>query len=98
MGSPAVPEQWPKPLSGTVLASTGPGCGQLLSIGGDLARSEDLAEVEDTVRVRPDDWPVFADTAYARRSDVQDDPDLLALVDPVDRLTLDLDNEPDTAE
>lgn len=67
-------------------------------IGGGLARSEDLAEVEDTVRVRPDDWPVFAETAYARRSDAQDDPDLLALVDPVDRLTLDLDTEPDGAE
>jgi hypothetical protein len=54
-------------------------------IGGDLARSEEFAEVEETVRVRPDDWPVFADTAYARRSEVAEDPDLRALVDPVDR-------------
>ena len=67
-------------------------------IGGDLARSEELVEVEDTVRVRPDDWPVFADTAYARRGDVHDDPDLRALVDPVDRLTLALDDAPDIAE
>lgn len=65
-------------------------------IGGDLARSEKLAEVEDTVRVRPDDWPVFADTAYARRAEVVDDADLRALVDPIDRFSLEPDDTSDT--
>lgn len=66
-------------------------------ISGDLARSEEFAEVEDTVRVRPDDWPVFADTAYARRTEVVDDPDLRALVDPVDRFSMDFHDAPDTS-
>ncbi len=57
-------------------------------IGGDLARSPTFAEVEATVRVRPDDWPVFADDAFARREDVLDDQGLRALVDPADRRLL----------
>lgn len=58
-------------------------------IDGDLARSNVFAEVEDTVRVRPDDWPVYADDAYALRSAARDDPALAALVDPADRDLLD---------
>jgi hypothetical protein len=58
-------------------------------IGGDLARSSTFVEVEETVRVRPDDWPVFADDAFARRDEARDDPGLRALVDPVDRPLLD---------
>ena len=58
-------------------------------IDGDLARSSEFAEVENTVRVRPDDWPVYADDAYALRRAAIDDPALAALVDPADRDLLD---------
>lgn len=58
-------------------------------VGGDLVRSLDLAEVEETVRVRPDDWPAFADVAYARRAEVRDDTYLRALVVPADRALVD---------
>lgn len=54
-------------------------------VNGDLARSQTFAEVEDTVRVRPDDWPVFADDAFALRTQASEDPVLRALVDPADR-------------
>jgi hypothetical protein len=63
-------------------------------ISGSLARSTDLAEVEDTVRVRPDDWPVFADDAFARLEEAREDPGLRALVDPADRPLL----EPDVVD
>lgn len=59
-------------------------------IDGDLVRSSTFAEVEETVRVRPDDWPVFADDAFARRRDVLEDPALRALVDPADRSLLEI--------
>lgn len=54
-------------------------------IGGDLARSPLFSEVEDTVRVRPDDWPVYAEDAFARRDVAREDLGLRALVDPADR-------------
>jgi hypothetical protein len=52
---------------------------------GDLARSNELVEVEETVRIRPDDWPPYADDAFARIEDVYRDPSLAVLVDPADR-------------
>jgi hypothetical protein len=38
--------------------------------------------------VTPDDWPVFADAAYAVRTEALDDPYLRALVEPLDRHVL----------
>jgi len=55
---------------------------------GDLARSNELVEVEKTVRIRPDDWPPYADDAFARITDVHSDRSLTALVDPADRYLL----------
>lgn len=52
---------------------------------GDLARSDELVEVEETVRIRPDDWPPYADDAFARIEEVNRDPSLTVLVDPADR-------------
>jgi hypothetical protein len=50
-----------------------------------LRRLPQLAEIADTVRIRPDDWPVYADDAYADRETVRRSPDLLEIVDPADR-------------
>jgi hypothetical protein len=61
----------------------------VLVINGDLVRSPDFAEVEQTVRVRPDDWPVYADDAYALRAEASEDQGLRALVEPPDRPLLD---------
>lgn len=57
----------------------------VLAIKGDLSRYREFNEIEATVRVRPDDWPPFADDAYALLSDVDLDSRLRALVDPADR-------------
>jgi hypothetical protein len=58
-------------------------------IAGDLRRVDRLVEVEETVRIRPDDWPPYADDAFALRSDAEEDPGLRALVQPADRFLLD---------
>ena len=45
-----------------------------------------VAEARDCVRLRPDDWPLFADSAWALRTDVQTDQTLLTAVeDPSER-------------
>lgn len=67
-------------------------------IGGDLARSSTFAEVEQTVRVRPDDWPPFADDAFALRDEARVDPGLRDLVDPADRPLLESAPMPDGSE
>jgi hypothetical protein len=59
-----------------------------------LARLSMPVEIEETVRVLPDDWPVFADDAFARIEDVRQDSQLRALVDPAQR---DLLSNPETA-
>ncbi|MEV8375207.1 hypothetical protein AB0P21_20910 [Kribbella sp. NPDC056861] len=51
----------------------------------DLARADGLVEVEQSVRVRPDDWPPYADDAFARIEDVTRHSTLMALVNPADR-------------
>jgi hypothetical protein len=60
----------------------------VIVLNGDLARDPELAEVDQTVRVRPDDWPVFADDAFALKKAATEDPTLLALVEPNDRALL----------
>ena len=57
-------------------------------ISADLSTADELVEVEETVRVRPDDWPPYADDAFARRVEAEEDPELRALVDPADRILL----------
>lgn len=50
--------------------------------------SDEIVEVDDAVRVTPDDWPAFADSAWAKLEDVQEDPGLAARVVPLDRSQL----------
>lgn len=61
----------------------------VIVINGDLERETEFFEVEATVRIRPDDWPVYADDAYALRSAAAADPALAALVDIADRDLID---------
>lgn len=61
----------------------------VIVLNGDLSRSHKFAEVEQTVRIRPDDWPVFADDAFALREQAVEDPTLRALVQPADQPLLD---------
>jgi hypothetical protein len=44
-----------------------------------------LAPAAECVRIRPDDWPLYADTAWAKIADCNRDARLSALVDPADR-------------
>ena len=60
----------------------------VIVINGAFQRSTEFAEVGTTVRVRPDDWPVFADDAFALLNDAAEDPRLRALVEPADRSLL----------
>lgn len=43
-------------------------------------RAERLASIESALRLRPDDWPVFADDAWAEREEVEGDPSLRGLL------------------
>jgi hypothetical protein len=61
----------------------------VIVLNGDLSRSREFVEVEQTVRIRPDDWPVFADDAFALRELAAEDPTLRALVQPADQNLLD---------
>ena len=58
-------------------------------INASLERTSFLCEIGDVVRVRPDDWPVFAEDAYAALEDVKADPALQSIVHPGDRGRLD---------
>jgi hypothetical protein len=44
-----------------------------------------LASAGECVRIRPDDWPLYADIAWAKTAECNRDPRLRALVDPSDR-------------
>ncbi|MGH9422192.1 MAG: hypothetical protein ACRD3J_19605, partial [Thermoanaerobaculia bacterium] len=44
-----------------------------------------LASAAECVRIRTDDWPLYADQAWAKISDCNRDARLQALVDPADR-------------
>ncbi|GAA1296061.1 hypothetical protein GCM10009610_00590 [Pseudonocardia xinjiangensis] len=58
-------------------------------IATDHRRRKEPAELEDVVRVRPDDWPPYADTAYADRRLAAEDPALGAMVEDDDRGLMD---------
>lgn len=53
--------------------------------GPDLERRPGFVEIGDTLRLRPDDWPPFADEAYAELAHVKAEPSLAAIVDVADR-------------
>jgi hypothetical protein len=42
-------------------------------------------DVADAVRVQPDDWPVYAEQAWAATEDARDEPRLAAAVIATDR-------------
>jgi hypothetical protein len=66
--------------------------------GADLEKKPNLSEISDAVRLRPDDWPPYADAAYGSREECATDPTLSALVDPADRyLLVDFDSEASNA-
>jgi hypothetical protein len=69
----------------------------VIVLNGDLERSTEFAEVDKTVRVRPDDWPVFADDAFALQDVAREDPTLRALVQPADRILLNSSNADDAS-
>lgn len=60
----------------------------VLVIDEDYRRTGQLVEVSNVVRVRPDDWPVFADDAFAEISLVLTSPTIRPLVEPVDEYLL----------
>lgn len=43
-------------------------------------RADRLAPVDSALRLRPDDWPVFADDAWAERAEIEGDPRLGGLL------------------
>lgn len=61
----------------------------VLVLDGDLRTKDVPVEISKVVRIRPDDWPAYADAAYALTIDVLDDEDLRRLVDPADRYLID---------
>jgi len=50
----------------------------------DLRRSDLVQELDDVLRVRPDDWPVYADPAYALVSEIHASDELRRITDPLD--------------
>ncbi len=58
--------------------------GSVMAIDGQLNPVGPVAR-ENAVRVRPDDWPAFAETGWMARKLVVEDRGLLDLVDPADR-------------
>ena len=51
-------------------------------IGENYSVKDQLAKASEVVEVVPDDWPPFADSAWALRSDVEADPALKAIAAP----------------
>lgn len=53
-------------------------------IGPDYLREVSPVELEETVRIRPDDWPLYADSPFAKLTTAREEPRLVALVDAAD--------------
>jgi hypothetical protein len=53
---------------------------EVVPVIGPSYRAERLAPIDCAVRIRPDDWPVFADDAWAERTEVGEDPRLRGLI------------------
>ncbi len=54
-------------------------------------RPRGITSPEDAVRLRPDYWPPFADAAWMRIDDVRSDPELGAMVEPLDDYRVEVD-------
>ena len=59
----------------------------VVCLDGDF-KVEGVGSPEIAVRVRPDHWPPFADPAWMDVETVSDDPELSAMVEPLDRYRL----------
>jgi CheY-like chemotaxis protein len=59
-------------------------------LSGELEPEDELVEADLTVRIRPDDWPPFADDAFARIDDARRIPELARIVEPTDRYLLEI--------
>jgi hypothetical protein len=53
---------------------------EVVPVVGPGYRAERLAPIHDAVRIRPDDWPVFADDAWAERKEASEDARLRGLI------------------
>jgi hypothetical protein len=60
----------------------------VLTLDENLVRERAPTARELAVRVRPDDWPPFAETGWMTRDLIADFPELRGIVDPVDRKLL----------
>jgi hypothetical protein len=57
----------------------------VVSVDSSFRPSPTLIDIADAVEVRPDDWPAYADQAWVKRSEAEDDSDLAAMVPQQDR-------------
>lgn len=55
-----------------------------------LKPKPDFEEVDSVLRINPDDWPPYADDAFASREDARELPELRRLVHPADRHLLEI--------
>ena len=60
----------------------------VIVLDAELRPRDEFVEVEDVVRVAPDDWPPYADDAFASRIEASQDPSLRRLVHSSDRALL----------
>jgi hypothetical protein len=58
----------------------------VVTLNKDLSIKDEFCGIDDAVRVRPEWWPAYADSAWMRRDDAVD---VLPLVEPSDRPSLD---------
>jgi len=68
------------------------GDGDMVPVIDETYRARGTASIETAVRVRPDDWPVFADDAWAERAEVLGTPRLRGLLLEADRGRLEEDD------
>ena len=57
----------------------------VLCVDKNCQATDDQAEITGCVRVKPDDWPSCAESAWARTEDVLDQPKLMAAIIKMDR-------------
>lgn len=59
------------------------GASTVVCLGSDL-KPERIASSEDAIRIMPDHWPSFADSAWIFEDMLRDDPTLISLIDPTE--------------
>ena len=57
----------------------------VLTLGADMSYESEPSDVDDVVRIQPEDWPPYAEPAYARIDLALMDEDVRKMVDPVDK-------------